>query len=274
MAQNDQDKIAQLLPEQREAWADYTTKLERVKAAHPEFDEKALAGLEARRRYDLDRILGAKLENDKILKSASGKTPKEFAAFSAAQWKEFITSSDRKMLTDVISPHGSEGARANAIFDKELKPGITGGIVKNFWDENDKGPLGGLQIGGVLGALAGLFLGMNLGGMLGGGWMSIIAIIGGVLAGAWLGDTAGDGISSLFSSGDKTPQSAPGQGKSRQVDTDAQKRMEAARAAAAQPAERNEPPKDGERVNTKNLGKFTPPPVPTTPPATETEHER
>jgi len=106
--------------------------------------------------------------------------------------------------------------------------GPVGGIGKMFYDKHD----GGMQWGGILGALGGLFLGMNFGGMLGGGWMSIVAIIGGVLAGAWLGDKAGDGISSLFSSGEKTPPPTSSQGKSRQADSPEEKSQNAAQQIA------------------------------------------
>jgi hypothetical protein len=109
--------------------------------------------------------------------------------------------------------YGDGGNQAFAALQGANQPtGFVEGITKTVYDKND----GGMQWGGVIGAIGGLLLGMMGGDMMGGGWWSVVAAIGGALLGAWLGEKSGDTVSGMFT---KSPEPAQGMGKSRYVAT-------------------------------------------------------
>jgi uncharacterized protein YcfJ len=254
MAQNitNEDKLdlVSRLPERKKALEEFWKKADIVLAEHPEFTETAQKAIEARKQFELNKEYLAFIRSDAALKDPVAKTIADVNEKSREEFKAFQKEMDAKTVSDVIKPYGIEGARANAFLEKELNPGIVGGILKNVVDN------GKPQWGGIIGAVAGLVGGMLLGDKMG-GWWSIIAIVAGTLLGGWAGNKIGDSFHTPIKG---TPPKEPtvGRGQSQKIEGDGpavaetteQERIRIAQEAASKPVDKKvETHKNGEHVD-------------------------
>jgi hypothetical protein len=107
----------------------------------------------------------------------------------------------------VADKHGELGKEVLTEFNRRTSsPTIIGGVTRQFFDRDD----GGMQWGGILGAVIGGLLGWS---MLGGAGFGTLLTVGGILlatlAGGWAGNKAADTISDFFAPTPKPIGDAP-----------------------------------------------------------------
>lgn len=127
-----------------------------------------------------------------------------------------------------MKKYGPAGDEAGAALGKEMKKNVVSEVVSNFYDEEK----GGVQWGGIAGALlGGLLLSSLAGGM--GTWFGILAIILGAAAGGWLGNMAGDAIRERTGGSEKTSPAAsePGQARTQELSPEGAERQAKIKAA-------------------------------------------
>lgn len=98
----------------------------------------------------------------------------------------------KRIYNSIINKYGDQGATAMRVMRDEMNPGLIHSATKLVYDSDR----GGLQVGNILGAIAGFFAGQHLVEKAGaGGWMAIagIALITGL--GGLLGNKISNGIS-------------------------------------------------------------------------------
>jgi hypothetical protein len=272
--QSNEEKRKMLFPEQREALDAFGKTIDTVIKTHPEFHENghenSIKALEARRQFALDSMIEERNRNNAAIGDTGATTTKQLNAKSMAEYKRFIEDMDKKRVEKLIRPFGVDGARANKILDEELNPGIAGSLVKNVYDKNKGGP----QWGGIIGAALGLLAGFFGGPMLGGGWMSVLAIVGGTLLGSWLGKKAGDAMSGPEAPATTEPstEQVKAQGKSQQIENTLAPADEKKLASILKSAQKkDEPSKEGEHVDDTQSGQLAAPRQPVARPQEETQ---
>lgn len=188
--------LGKLVPEQQELYRGMKADLEKVKRNNPGIDTEILDSYES---MWLKTQLDVRDKRDELIRENSPVAGNDdfFYNMQKAQVKKWQVQANRK--------YGIDGALSLGALDEMKKPvGAIEGLTKNFYDKTD----GGIQWGGILGAVGGVMLGMMGGEMFGagGGWMSLLLIAGGALLGGMIGNKGGDVVSGMMYKGkEKTP---------------------------------------------------------------------
>lgn len=214
--------LSQLSQEPRDTYARIAAATEKLIAERPDFapayQEYRQAWLEHAIKSDR-RVMQVRREVE-----AKGVRPQY------ADLKKMRDNDANAFASDVnrrMAKYGQTGDEAGKALEGELNKSVGSGIVSNVYDKSQ----GGVQWGGVAGALLGGLLLMNMAGGTG-TWFGIFAIAVGALAGSWLGDMAGDAVRNKMNANQtkKSDTPAPGKGKAQQPEVSPEAMERAKRA--------------------------------------------
>ncbi len=164
----------------------------------------------------------------KFKKDGGSQDPHEVRRESQQRSNEFNAGFNGK----IMSKYGPNGMQAMQELGKKMQgPGLFSGAIEQVYNPKK----GGLQLGGILGLIAGGLMATQLtGGLMTGELMPILITIGAGFLGAWLGNKGADAISGMFGQ-QQPPQTqqgpSPAQGTAPQQEQSAELTEEAKRAA-------------------------------------------
>lgn len=167
-------------------------------------------------------------------------------------------------MQNELPRHGKAGQFAFRELGKEMDTNVLNTVTRNVYDPSE----GGIQWGGIIGAVLGGMLGFMTGGGLN-SWVGIAALAAGILGGSWLGNKAGDWIGGKMGGGQAAPGAEPQPVQSRQpqqqLSPEAQRRRDAAIEAAtrreAERANQSGISPGGTHVDDGNSAQLPPPPT-------------